>query len=287
MMLKVSEPDRTWGVKIPQLDDITFAELVEEAKKMIPQYAPQWTDYNLHDPGITIIELLSWIVETQIFRLDQITEKEIKSFLHLLGQDPQKKEKLKDAKMRAQIDLRKLYKAVTLDDFEQIAKETPGVSIARAKALWNKDRVQVVIVPDTPQNTKQQRKPLTAEETKSRVYLRLDKRRILTTQVEVIDPEYFAVSVQANIKIKPQASAEGVTERVDDMLKDFLSPATWPFGRNIYASEVIAKIENIDGVDLVLDVVLSAGSSSTRKHLELNRNALAKSGKHQIQIVGS
>jgi hypothetical protein len=286
-MFKVSEPDRTWGIKIPQLDDITFDELVEEAKKMIPQYAPQWTDYNLHDPGITIIELLSWIVETQIFRLDQITEKETTRFLHLLGQDPQKNEKLKDAKMRAQVDLKKLYKAVTLDDFEQLAKETPGVSIARAKAFWNKDRVQVVIVPDIQQTNKKQRKPLTTEEIKRRVYLRLDKRRILTTIIELVDPKYFPVSVHVEIKTKLKASAEGVIQRVDNMLKDFFSPETWPFGRNIYASEVIAKIENIDGVDLVLDLVLSAGNDSSRKLLELSRNCLAQSGKHQIRIVGS
>jgi hypothetical protein len=45
------------SLPIPDLDDKTFEELVEEAKKLIPLYAPEWTDHNLHDPGITFIEL--------------------------------------------------------------------------------------------------------------------------------------------------------------------------------------------------------------------------------------
>jgi hypothetical protein len=74
---------------IPKLDDKTFAELVEEAKALIPVYAPeQWTDHNIHDPGITFIELLAWLIEMQIYRLDQVTEKNKRKFLRLLGIRP-------------------------------------------------------------------------------------------------------------------------------------------------------------------------------------------------------
>ena len=73
---------------IPELDDKKFAELVEEAKALIPVYAPEWTDHNIHDPGITFIELFAWLIEMQIYRLDQITEKNKRKFLRLLGIKP-------------------------------------------------------------------------------------------------------------------------------------------------------------------------------------------------------
>ena len=45
---------------VPNLDDRKFQELVDEAKRRIPRYAPAWTDHNVSDPGITLIELFAY-----------------------------------------------------------------------------------------------------------------------------------------------------------------------------------------------------------------------------------
>ena len=51
----------------PNLDDLRFQQdLVDEARTRIIRYCPEWTDYNLSDPGITLIELFAWMSE-QIF----------------------------------------------------------------------------------------------------------------------------------------------------------------------------------------------------------------------------
>jgi hypothetical protein len=76
------------ALPVPVLDDKTFAELVDEAKKLIPRFAPGWTDYNLHDPGITLIDLLAWLTEMQQYRLDQIRDRDYLKFLKLLGIRP-------------------------------------------------------------------------------------------------------------------------------------------------------------------------------------------------------
>ncbi|MBE9592053.1 MAG: baseplate J/gp47 family protein, partial [Proteobacteria bacterium] len=76
------------SLPIPNLDDKTFSDLVEEAKKWIPIYAPEWTDHNVHDPGITLIELFAWLAEMQLYRLNTITEKNKLKFLKLLGVTP-------------------------------------------------------------------------------------------------------------------------------------------------------------------------------------------------------
>jgi len=73
------------GLPAPNLDDRTFSQIVEEAKSLIPKYCPQWTDFNASDPGITLIELLAWMTETIIYRLNRVPDKNYIKFLELMG----------------------------------------------------------------------------------------------------------------------------------------------------------------------------------------------------------
>jgi hypothetical protein len=68
------------------IDTIGFGRLVDNARAQIPRYAPAWTDHNLHDPGITIIELLAWIVDQQIYRVGFVNDRYLAAFATLLGQ---------------------------------------------------------------------------------------------------------------------------------------------------------------------------------------------------------
>jgi predicted phage baseplate assembly protein len=69
----------------PKLDDRTFHDIVEEAISMIPRYAPEWTNHNPADPGITLIELAAWMTDLLIYRLNQVPDKNYIAFLNLLG----------------------------------------------------------------------------------------------------------------------------------------------------------------------------------------------------------
>jgi hypothetical protein len=73
------------SLPVPKLDDITFENLVEQARALIPRYAPQWTDHNLHDPGITFIDLLAWIVDQQLYQLGFVSDRHLQAFAALLG----------------------------------------------------------------------------------------------------------------------------------------------------------------------------------------------------------
>jgi predicted phage baseplate assembly protein len=72
-------------VPVPNLDDRTFQQLVDEAKRRIPHYCPEWTDHNVSDPGVTLIELFAGMVETLIFRLNRVPEKNYRTFMNLMG----------------------------------------------------------------------------------------------------------------------------------------------------------------------------------------------------------
>lgn len=69
----------------PQLDDLVFDRTVQELVRRIPVYAPEWTNYNQSDPGITLIQLFAYLAEQIAYRLNQIPEKNYIELLKLLG----------------------------------------------------------------------------------------------------------------------------------------------------------------------------------------------------------
>jgi hypothetical protein len=70
------------------LDDTNYAQLVELARAMLPEYAPTWTDHNVHDPGITLLELLAWVADQQIYALGRERRDERLGYAALLGVRP-------------------------------------------------------------------------------------------------------------------------------------------------------------------------------------------------------
>jgi predicted phage baseplate assembly protein len=72
----------------PLLDDRQFQDIVNEAKRLIPRYCPDWTDHNVADPGVALIELLAWMSEAVIYRLNQVPDRLYVKFLELMGIQP-------------------------------------------------------------------------------------------------------------------------------------------------------------------------------------------------------
>ena len=69
----------------PNLDDRRFQQLVDEAKRYVRQRAPEWTDHNVSDPGVTLIETFAYLVDQLLYRLNRVPDKNYTAFLDLLG----------------------------------------------------------------------------------------------------------------------------------------------------------------------------------------------------------
>lgn len=69
----------------PNLDDRHFQQFVDEAKRHIQRSNPDWTDHNVSDPGITLIEAVAQMVDQVVYRLNRVPEKNHLAFLDLLG----------------------------------------------------------------------------------------------------------------------------------------------------------------------------------------------------------
>ncbi|RLI77720.1 putative baseplate assembly protein [Archaeoglobales archaeon] len=203
-------------------------------------------------------------------------------------EEGKKAETIEEAIMRAKRDLRRVYRVITLKDFEKLAKSTPGLRVARAKAVAKDEKVKVIVVPYGFD------KPVPSEGFKQTVCRHLDNHRLVTTHVEVVDPEYVTVSVRARIKIKPHAA--NVKERVIERLNEFLHPLKgyngrgWPFGRAVYKSEIYAQIEKVEGVECIQSLKLHAEGNRElfrykNSNILLEEHVLVCSGKHQIEII--
>jgi predicted phage baseplate assembly protein len=70
---------------VPNLDDRRFQDLVDDAKRQIARRCPEWTDHNVSDPGVTLIELFAHMTDQLIYRLNRVPDRQYVTFLDLLG----------------------------------------------------------------------------------------------------------------------------------------------------------------------------------------------------------
>ncbi len=73
------------SIKIPSIDDRTFSDLVKESLARIPVHNPEWTNYTESDPGVTLIEVFSFLTDSLLYRANQVPERNRRKFLSLLG----------------------------------------------------------------------------------------------------------------------------------------------------------------------------------------------------------
>lgn len=75
------------ALQTTNIDDRTHDQLVAVLRKQIP--VSLWTDHNPSDPGITLLELLCWLGEMTLYRMNLVPETHQQKFLNLLIDPPQ------------------------------------------------------------------------------------------------------------------------------------------------------------------------------------------------------
>jgi predicted phage baseplate assembly protein len=69
----------------PNLDDRSFQDLVDDAKRLVQRRCPEWTDHNLSDPGVTLIETFAYLTDQLLYRLNRVPDRLYLRFLDLIG----------------------------------------------------------------------------------------------------------------------------------------------------------------------------------------------------------
>ncbi len=271
---------------LPNLDDHTYADLVESAISQISVEYPEWTDYNPSDTGIILIELLAWLSEMTLYRVNQIGDENYASFVSLLKgeewnlSDMTDEESLQSVINITLLELRKRHRAVTTLDYEQIIIEDWNTSsdsdlqIARVKCFPQrnlseydlekvaKGNISLIVVPkDNIQETNNNYQNLLNY---------LNERKLLTTRLHIVEPLYVSVAITAEIVIEEVKKAEEIKENADKEIEWFFHPLHsekywdgkgWPFGKGVYISELYKILDDLEGVDYVENVQINNSDS--------------------------
>lgn len=203
-------------------------------------------------------------------------------------------ESIDDAFLRTRKSLDIPGTATTAADYETIARATPGLRVARAKAIipdLDLNHVSVVVVPFSFQE-----KPLPGRGFKRTVCQYTDAHRPVTTKVSICDPDYVRVWAAVTARLENGYHPQQVSMRIDETLNRFLSPLDssragegWPFGRPVYRSEILELLDNVSGVRCISGLVLNAGTGEgiwekTDGNIIIGKLSLVYPGQHQISI---
>ncbi len=210
-------------------------------------------------------------------------------------------ETLAEAKLRAPAELKARGRAVTAEDFEHLARQTPGVRIRRAKALPLVHPrysgapvpgvVTVVVVPDAEGG-----RPVPSEQTLRAVCVHLDRHRLLTNELYVVAPRYREVVIEADVVARPDADLAAVHRGMVGGLVRYFHPLAggedgrgWEFGRDVFYSRVYRVLLDVDGVDRIRDNQLEIKLDGERqpfcRDAPIGDGELLFSGEHRIRVA--
>ncbi|HYV10289.1 MAG TPA: putative baseplate assembly protein [Pyrinomonadaceae bacterium] len=213
------------------------------------------------------------------------------------------KESVDDTKIRTRAVFHKERAVLTQTDYETLALNTPGLRVARAKLVANFNpkfrslklpgEVTLIVEAQPPPRAAF---PNATPATPSKGFLAtiknyIESRRVVTTNVNVIGPEYVNVNVSGNVFLKKRVSESETRESINRALAEFFDPVFggpvagqgWPFGRAIFPSEISQQLVKVDGVDYVTKIAINGLEPGTP--LRMPYNGLPAPGKHSITTV--
>ncbi len=215
-------------------------------------------------------------------------------------------EDIENAKVRGPIRLRARGRAVTTEDYEQLAREA-APEIARIRAVAAGDgadagSVRVLVVPSAASEGGRLRfeQLVPGEDTLQKITDRLEESRVIGTRTIIEPPVYRGVTVVAKLKARPRANPSRLQEEALAALYGYFHPITggpdgggWPFGRPVSVGEVYSVLQTLRGTEVVEDARLFGADPVTgqrgqqTQRLELEPHALIFSYEHQVLVEGA
>ena len=213
------------------------------------------------------------------------------------------KESIDDTKIRTRAVFHKDHAVLTRTDYETLALTTPGLRVARAKLVANfnpkfcnlKLPGEVTLIVEAqppPRAAFPDAKPAAPSKGfLSTIKNYVESRRVVTTNVNVIGPEYVEVKISGQVFLKKRVSESETLESIKRALAEFFDPVSggpvagqgWPFGRSIVPSEISQQLVKVDGVDYVTKIAINGLEPG--QALRMPYNGLPTPGEHSITTV--
>lgn len=266
--------------------DPSFDALVAEGLARVPAYAPEWTNHNASDPGITLIELLAYFTDALLYRLGRVDSTSRLEFLRLLRGNagpgaPGAATPLDPAAVRAATEdaldeLSRIDCAVTLADHEAIALRAlaalPHGAGARVRCLPRthldaatqreagyvpgQDEGHVSVIVFAPPGGA----PGHEAELLAVVRSALEPRRLLASRLTVAAPVAIYLGVRLRVSAWPGADRAALAARIVDALKAWRPEEAEAAGGTLALAEMAdcaARVAQVEGIDCIALVAAS------------------------------
>lgn len=233
-------------------------------------------------------------VEPWLDAAGQRVTRKLKVIQPLPASGGQDSETLAECEQRIPAMLRHRDRAVTSEDYQQLARQTPGVQVGRVEVLerfkpqqyeWGiPGVVSVMVWPQRsgflPPN------PRPGRDTLDAVHEFLDCRRPLATELYTIGCEYVPVAVSIAIDVQAGFGSDTVRAAVRDAVRRYVWPlppggpdgSGWPLGRSLSDHElavVAARVTGVGGLAKVLVFRNTAGAGQGEEWTQLSENGAA------------
>ena len=157
--------------------------------------------------------------------------------------------------------------AVLQEDYENIVKQTPGLAINKVKAISHEDTdtVEIVVVPQSEQ-------PFTRLSSiyKQTILQYVNHYRLLSTKVEIVDAEYAAVDVTADIYVKPHyVDCEEMIQNTVSNCVDYIH-SNQGFGELLQYETVYTAIRELDCVEGISNLRLNVRNINLAQRQDMN-----------------
>ena len=199
-----------------------------------------------------------------------------------------KAESIGEAIIRARQELIVPFKIVSKSDCEYIAKNTPGLRVGKVRAITSKSSGEenTLIIAAVPYSLSSFAKRLDSNlNFRDAIRRHLEKHKLITTRIRVIEPKYVDISVNTRIRLAMTKLEENniMKKRIAKLLDSYFSPISiekpakegegWDFGRNVYRSKIIALLESLPEVGAVLELNLQS-SGNNGFHIDSDGNII-------------
>ena len=214
-------------------------------------------------------------------------------------------ETVEQARRRGPLALRTRDRAVTAEDYEQLARQaTQKIARVRcvpASSAVDAGGVRVLVVPTAVPDDEDRLRfgdLVPDDDTLAVVAEYLEGRRPVGARVVVEPPRYRGVTVVARLTARRRVATDTLRREALGALYRYFDPVRggpdgdgWPFGRPVQAGEVHAVLQRLSGTEIVDDVLLFAvdprnGERGDRvQRIDLDKHDLVFSFGHQVRVV--
>ncbi len=178
-------------------------------------------------------------------------------------------ESLDDAESTIPLYVQNANRAVSAADFSDIVESTPGIALGRVEVLplYQPDTgvlspgvVTVMVIPNDPTTPQG---PVPDGYFLQAVCNYLEPRRLLTTEVHVVGPDYQDLTVSVGFDIVAGQDVATVQAAIVAAISTYLSPLTggpagtgWPLQKSVVDRELLAQAARVNGVSDISNVLM-------------------------------